>query len=251
MNTKPKALHLIMSATMRRRTASALAAILVFAAAATTAQAAVTVTQAGGDLYVVGDAADDYVYVQAYFINQVDVADFGTYNGVENVSIDMGQGNDSVDIDAFSSSCSINVSTGNGEDVVDVDTSDCKPYGGEITIETGNAADVVELEAFGGNTVQVSTGNGEDYVSSFSRPCADFDNTITIDTGNAEDLVYLDSIGGDFIKWDDVYITLGRADDTLQAWTGWCAGTIDGGKGYDSISGKVSGYLEVTNFEEQ
>lgn len=184
MDTKRKRLMMIMSTTMMRRTVSTLAAILVLTAAATTAQAAVTVTRVGADLYVVGDAADDSVLIENWSSS---VCVLGTYyRNVAIVSVDMGQGNDGVHIWADHSTCSIDVSTGNGEDYVWAETYASDIYDNTITIDTGNADDDVLLTCYGYSSnfqpLDVALGRGDDSVCGYAYCCDG-----TIDGGKGYD----------------------------------------------------------------
>lgn len=234
MGTKRKGLHIIMSATMMSRTVSTLATILVLAAAATTAQAAVTVTQDGTDLYVVGDNTNDSVVIAnvveqgqwAVRVNDNQTGDESFYYGVDNVWVE----------------------TGNGDDYVQAGGAlTLSDNGADISVDTGNGKDEVKILAYYyGNTIDVSTGNGEDYVYVSSNYTQSYGGGIAIDTGNGDDEVFLWCLS------DALDIALGNGDDSICEYLiEDCEGTIDGGKGDDSCSGLivVGGSVAVVNCE--
>lgn len=212
----------------------ALAGVFVLAAAAPTAQAAVTVTQDGGNLYVVGDNTDDSVIVanekyQGQWTvhvtdNQTGEEDY--YYGVDDVWVD----------------------TGNGDDYVQAEgafTFDL--YGADIHVDTGNGKDEVTiLSYYYGNHIDVSTGNGDDFVFVSSNYSLHYGGGIAIDTGNGDDEVFLWCLN------ESLDIDLGNGDDTIYGPVDDCGGTIDGNKGDDSCSGLdiAGGTLEVMNCED-
>lgn len=214
---------------------SILVATLFFAAFVSAAGAAITVTQTGDQLSVVGDNTDDSVYISQYYYydNWLWVSDGQTgigdwYYGVSQVVVD----------------------TGNGSDYVNVyDYYSGYYYGGsaDVQVLTGNEDDTVEIYNGGGRSlVQVSTGNGEDSVSSTSYYTAYYGGGVEIDTGNGKDEVANSSYV------DVLNIALGNGNDTISGYESYSYGALDGGKGKDTCSGLVisGGSFAVTNCEK-
>ena len=232
MDTKRKVLNMVMSATRMRRTVLTLAAILVLAGAETTAQAAVTVTQDGSNLYIVGDNEDNYVWIGTRYEGRVEVevwlGDPGPsywYYDVEKVWVDMGNGNDDV----------------YAQDRVPLSS----PSVVEVCIDTGNGEDYVELDRQidkRGTSFDVSTGNGNDT----ARVVLICGEPVTIDMGNGDDLLHVRAHSC------DLTVGLGRGDDSISGRVGENDGKIDGGRGEDSRSGLTvdGGSLDVINFED-
>jgi hypothetical protein len=201
--------------------------------------AEVTVTQAGGDLYVVGDKGDDSVYVeQLWYSNYVYVYDndtgvSGYYYGVDKVFVDTGNGDDYVSYYDFISADNLFYNNA------------------AVCIDTGNGNDSINIYAFASKSLEVNTGNGDDYVFSYSYDGVSYGGSISINTENGEDECVVISLG------DYIDVDLGNGKDTLTGYSSdyydFSYGTLDGGNGKDSCSGFTNnnhpGTLKIVNCE--
>ena len=136
---------------------------------------AVNVTQSGGTLNIVGDAAHDAVRVDGsgqvagtvqVFVDTdndgtVDTL-FGTFTGVANIKIDSKSGDDAVCVDDVQITGNLTIKTGDGGDCVILYDSS---VGGKVSISTGDGNDLL---LFNYSTVlgsaTVNTGKGDDHM---------------------------------------------------------------------------------------
>jgi hypothetical protein len=216
------------------RISTTLAVIIALAASATVAQAAVTVTQDGTDLYVVGDNTNDSVVI-ANVVNQ----------GQWAVRVTDNQTNEE---DFYYNVDEVWVDTGNGDDYVQVGGAfTLSSSGADITVDTGNGKDEVKILAYYyGNCIDVRTGNGDDYVYASSNYSHHYGGGISIDAGKGDDEVFLWCLNEDFD------ISLGQGNDLIWGIAEGCYGVIDGGKGDDSCSELtlLFSMLSLINFED-
>lgn len=200
------------------------------------AQAAVTVTQDGGDLYVVGDNTSDSVQIYQDF--------YELGKGIVRIT-----DNQTNDENLYENVDKVWVDTGNGEDCVTVlDTWTFSEFGADVSVKTGNGKDEVYIKAiYTGDSIEVATGKGEDYVQVESSWTSSYDGLIAIETGNGKDEVCLSPCW-----YGDFDIALGKGDDLIWGFAYDCHGTIDGGKGNDDSSELDLPFsaLSLLNFED-
>lgn len=175
----------------------------------------VTGQMVGDALVVTGDQFDNYVQLRQ------DAAGIHLgeqlYNGVNNVVIDTGSGEDFVSLVNLSLPGNLSIDTGAGWDAVSAHWLSVE---GDVEIHTGanglgtqgsgafpgNSAEPVSLHLQNvGGTLTIDTGPGDDVVNidaSNSGYVAPIGNLI-IDTGEGNDLVYLDSLEVRGTAWLD------------------------------------------------
>ena len=143
-------------------------------AAAHVAQAAygVSVNQEGDTLYIVGNenantvsivgSEDEFGTVGVYVVDVPWV-----YEGVTNIHVDLGEGDNFLGLDRINILGNLTVLTGEGDDVVDLGGWGYGPSAivGDVAIATAGGRDNVRIEDTSVNaSVTIDTGDGSDFV---------------------------------------------------------------------------------------
>jgi len=140
------------------------------------------------------------------------VAD-ATFNGVTQLTLNLGEGDDTINFAGNLNLKTVAINLGDGNNVLTVGAG--FSVSSKLTINSGTGADQITLNGTTGKSLAINTGIGNDEVSLYGTS---FSSTASINTGAGADVVTIDqiSVSANANFSNNLTITTGEDNDTVS-----------------------------------